>query len=163
MRKLLIPTVLALAALGAVGVYALVSAGAQRPMSGRIELTGGPTGDACSAGAIQIALAGEGTLAHLGKVQVTATNCTGGSLETGQADISAGTATYTAADGSTITTSYLGRQEAPDGSVAAYTTTHTVTGGTGRLASAAGTWTVAGTVDLSIGRLLGDVSGWLNY
>ena len=132
-------------------------------LSSQIELSGGPTGDSCGADAIRIALAGSGTLAHLGRVEVTATNCTGGSLQVGEADITAGTATYTAADGSTITTSYTGHQQVPDGAVASYTTTHTVTGGTGRLANAAGTWVVSGTVDLSIGLLLGDVSGWLTY
>jgi len=163
MRRLLLPAVLAMAGVAAIGVYVFASAAGQRPMNGQIELLGGPTGAACDANSIRIELAGTGTMAHLGRVQVTAANCTGAELEGGEAEISEGTATFTAADGSTINVTYSGQQDAPDGAIAAYTTTHTVTGGTGRFASAAGTWTIAGTVDLSIGQLLGDVSGWLSY
>jgi len=163
MRRFVLPAALAVAVVAAVGIYAFVAAGAQRPMNGQIELWGGPTGEACDANSIQISLAGTGTLAHLGRVTVDATNCTAGELESGAADISGGTATFTAADGSTIAVTYSGQQDAPDGFVAAYTTTHTVTGGTGRFADASGTWTIAGTVDLSVGQLLGDVSGWLSY
>ena len=163
MRKAILPAVLAIAAIGVVGVYALASASGQRPMNGRLELSGGPTGAACDANSIRIDLSGTGTLAHLGQAEVTASNCTGGDLEAGEADITGGNATYVAADGSTITASYSGHQEAPQGSVAEYTTTHTITGGTGRFANATGTWTVAGTVDLSVGLLLGEVSGWLSY
>jgi hypothetical protein len=163
MRKLVLPTLIAVAAVAAVGGYALVSAGAQRPMNGSIELHGGPTGEACDAESILIELVGNGTMTHLGQVQISAHNCTGATLESGDAEISDGIATYTAADGSTITVEYSGRQEPPAGAIAEYTTTHVVTGGTGRLANAAGTWTVAGTVDLSVGTLLGDVSGWLSY
>lgn len=162
MRRLVVPAVLALTAVAVVGAYALVSAGGQRPMNGQIELFGGPVGQ-CDANSVRIELAGTGTVAHLGRVEVEAANCTGGDLETGEAEISAGSATFTAADGSTITVVYSGTQQAPNGTIAEYTTTHTVTGGTGRFAGASGTWTIAGTVDLSAGRLLGDVSGWLSY
>ena len=163
MRRLLMLAAIAAALVAMLGIYGFASAAGQRPMNGQIELWGGPTGDGCDAGSIRIDLAGTGNLAHLGQVQVTATNCTGGELESGEADISQGSATFTAADGSTITVEYSGAQEAPDDNVAEFTTTHTITGGTGRFANAAGTWTIAGTVDLSIGQLLGDVSGWLSY
>ena len=163
MRRLFMVAALAATFVAVLGAYGFVSAAGQRPMNGQIELWGGPTGEGCDANSIRISLAGTGNLAHLGRVQVTATNCTGGTLENGEADISQGSATFTAADGSTISVDYSGAQGAPDGAVASYTTTHTVTGGTGRFADAGGTWTIAGTVDLSIGQLLGDISGWLSY
>lgn len=163
MRKFLVPGILAVAIVAVVGVYAFVSAGGQRPMNGQIELWGGPNGENCDATSIVIELAGTGTLAHLGQTQITARNCNAGNLEVGPADILAGTSTFVAADGSTITATYDGRNEAPQGTVSEYTTTHTVTGGTGRFANASGTWTIAGTVDISTGQLLGDVSGWLSY
>jgi len=163
MRKFLLPGILAVAIVAVVGVYAFVSAGAQRPMNGQIELWGGPNGEDCDAESIEITLAGTGTLAHLGRTDITARNCSVGDLSIGPALIRGGTATLTAADGSTITVTYEGNQEAPEGNLTEFTTTHTVTGGTGRFANASGTWNIAGTVDLSTGQLLGEVSGWLGY
>jgi hypothetical protein len=162
-RKAMIPIGLGLILAITVGVYVFASGAGQRPMSGQIELWGGPNGSTCNSTSNRIELAGTGTLAHLGAVEVSASNCTGADVETAAADISAGSAMFTAADGSTLTVAYHGNQDAPDGNISAYTTTHTITGGTGRFVNANGVWTIAGTVDLSIGKLLGDVSGWISY
>jgi hypothetical protein len=164
MRRLFMPVGLALVVVAGLGIAALVSAAGQRPMNGQIALFGGPTGDSsCGAEAVTIELAGDGTLAHLGKTSITASNCAGAELETGDAPIFEGSATFVAADGSTIQVSYEGSQEAPVGFVAEFTTTHTILGGSGRFEGAAGEWLIDGTVDLSTGVLLGDVSGWLSY
>jgi len=166
MPRKLIPAALMIGAiLAAVGVYALVQAAAQRPMTGTILLWGGPNGTTCDATTNQIDLAGTGTLAHLGAVEVTSRNCSGADVYSTTVEITAGAATFKAADGSTVTSTFIGRQQPPAAGrhISAYTTTHTITGGTGRFANAAGTWTIAGTVDLSIGRLVGDVTGWLSY
>lgn len=163
MRKFLLPGILAVAVVAVVGVYAFVSAGAQRPMNGQIELWGFPNGEDCDAESYWILLAGTGTLAHLGRTEITASNCSVGDLSIGPATIKNGTATYTAADGSTISVTYVGSHQAPDGNISRYTTTQTVTGGTRRFANASGTWTVAGTTDFTTGLVLGEVSGWLSY
>jgi hypothetical protein len=163
LRRLALPLAVGLALLAAVGVYALVQAGAQRPMSGQIALAAGPDGSACDSERIVILLEGSGNLTHLGKTTITARNCAGIGLETGASEISDGNSTFTAADGSTITATYEGSQTAPVDGVAQFTTTHTIVAGTGRFAGASGQWTIAGTVSLNTGELLGDVDGWISY
>jgi hypothetical protein len=72
-------------------------------------------------------------------------------------------ATYVAADGSTIQTTYEGAQQPPADGTAVAVTVHTVTGGTGRFASASGQWTVTGSVDFATGTFIGDLTVWISY
>jgi hypothetical protein len=92
-----------------------------------------------------------------------ATNCTEFDLAGDAAPILDGEATFTAADGSTITATYAGAQDAPVDGVAAYENAATVTGGTGRFADASGSWTISGAVDFNTGAITGFLAGWLAY
>ena len=149
---------LLLALVAAIGIFA-VAAAAQKPMSGSISLVGGPAAD-CEGG-MEIWATGDGTLAHIGKVTIVSTNCTGRDNNKGPTGLWDGKATFETADGATIEATFEGSQKAPVGTIAEYTTTMTITGGTGRLKGATGAWTIAGTIDFSTGKLVGDVSGWL--
>lgn len=164
-RTMWVALVVALAVVAVVGVYAFTTAAGQRAMTGQIELVGGPTGEDCDAQSFVIVLEGTGTLAHMGRVDISARNCNDGDLNVEDSQILDGNSTFTAADGSTVSATYEGDQQQPDSgsTIAPFTTVHTVTGGTGRFANARGSWTIAGTVDLSTGQLLGEVSGWLSY
>ncbi len=106
---------------------------------------------------------GVGNATHLGRITGVATNCTEFGLFTGAVPVFDGVATFTAADGSTITTSYDGTQSAPVAGVADVESTHTVVAGTGRFADAAGVWTLSGTIDFAAGSSVGTLSGWLSY
>ena len=70
MRKILLPVLLAVGIVAAIGAYALASANPQLPMTGQIELYGGPNGETCGSDANRIALDGSGTLSHVGAVDV---------------------------------------------------------------------------------------------
>lgn len=163
--RFVVATSIALAALAVVAIYALVAAAQPRPLTGQISLNAGPNGQTCGTDAFVIELAGDGTLAHLGKVGVTATNCAVwlGEPLASTALISDGIATYTAADGATVTVSYEGSQTVPVDGIFQFVVIQEVTGGTGRLAGATGEWSIGGTVDLNTGLLLGQVDGWLRY
>ena len=164
-RRWLLPSLgIALALVAALATYAFAAASAPRPMGGNIALFGGPNGAMCGGDGLLIALEGDGTMTHLGKTTITATNCNFGDLTVESADIADGQATYTAADGSTIVTSYTGSntQAGADG-VSQFTTAHVVVSGTGRFAGASGEWTISGTVNIFTGELLGGVEGWIRY
>lgn len=140
------------------------SAHQARPMLGELRLNVAPaSAQRCGAGALTLDFGGVGLATHLGRVSGTGSNCTELSLATAAVDIWDGVANYVAPDGSTIQTTYIGTQQAPLAGVAEAVTIHTVTGGTGRFARAAGSWTVSGHVDLANGTFVGDLAGWLSY
>lgn len=156
---------LALASLALIlAAAAPVAAQQARPMLGELRLSFTPASvQRCGTDALTLEFAGSGLATHLGRVSGTGSNCTELSLATGAVDIWDGVATYVAADGSTIQTSYAGTQQAPVAGVAVAITTHTITGGTGRFARAVGWWTVSGSVDFATGTFVGDLAGWLDY
>ena len=135
-----------------------------RPMLGELHLTFSPTAaQRCGADALTLGFSGSGLVTHLGRVTGTGSNCTELALATDAVDIWDGLATYVAADGSTVQTTYEGAQEPPVGGTAVAVTIHTVTGGTGRFANAVGQWTVTGSVDFATGTFVGDLAGWISY
>jgi hypothetical protein len=93
----------------------------------------------------------------------TGSNCTEFTLATASVAIWDGIATYTAADGSSLTVSYEGVQGAPTGGVAMASTTSTVVSGTGRFEGAHGSWTASGTIDFTTGLVNDTFSGWISY
>lgn len=153
---------LALALIGALAVAGLAGAASQRPMKGQFTISVTGTGS-CDANHLRLNFAGAGHATHLGRITGVATNCTEFGLFTGAVPILDGVATFTAADGSTITTIYEGSQGAPVAGVAEVESTHTVVAGTGRFADAEGVWTLSGTIDFAAGSSAGSLSGWLSY
>ena len=141
-----------------------VVGGEQRPMLGRMTASVGiAVHQRCGPGAVTLEFNAEAIATHLGRVTGSGTNCTDPTLATSEVAIWDGLATYVAADGSTILVSYEGVQEAPVAGVAVATTTHTVLGGTGRFADAAGSWTVSGPVDFATFSFTADFAGWITY
>jgi hypothetical protein len=141
-----------------------VMAADQRPMLGRMTASVGiATDQRCGAGAVTLEFTAQAIATHLGRVTGAGTNCTEPTLATSEVAIWDGLATYVAADGSTILTTYEGMQHAPFAGVATATTTHTVIGGTGRFADAAGSWTVTGPVDFVNFSFAADFAGWISY
>jgi hypothetical protein len=135
-----------------------------RPMLGELRLTFAPASiQRCGPDALTLEFSGDGLATHLGHVSGTGSNCTELSLASGAVDIWDGAATYVAADGSTIQTTYAGTQHGPVDGTAVANTVHTITGGTGRFADAAGSWTVSGSVDFATGTFVGDLEGWITY
>jgi hypothetical protein len=140
------------------------SANQVRPMLGELHLTFAPASiQRCGPDALTLEFSGDGLATHLGHVSGTGSNCTELSLASGAVDIWDGAATYVAADGSTIQTTYAGTQQSPVAGTAVANTVHTITGGTGRFADAAGSWTVSGSVDFATGTFVGDLEGWITY
>ena len=161
MRTIPIALVLVLAGLTAAPAAAL--AADQRPIEGRFTLTlVGITGG-CGEGEVMLHFVGTGTIAHFGRVDGSATNCTSATLGSEAVPISDGVAIYVAADGSSVTARYEGAQAAPLDGVAEVFSTNTVIAGTGRFAGAAGTWSITGVVDLEAGTSSGALSGWISY
>jgi hypothetical protein len=141
-----------------------VVAGEQRPMQGRLNAAVALAAEQrCGPNALTLEFTASGLATHLGRVTGSGTNCTEFALATSEVAIWDGMATYVAADGSTILVSYEGVQQAPVAGVATATTTHTVIGGTGRFADAAGSWTVSGPVDFVNLSFSADFSGWISY
>ena len=153
-----------LAVLATILTTAPVAADQSRPMLGELQLSFTPASDQrCGASALTLEFAGVGRATHLGRVSGTGSNCTELNLATGEVAIWDGVATYVAADGSIINTSYAGTQQAAVAGVAVAITTHTVTSGTGRFAGAAGSWVVTGSVDFATGTFAGDLVGSITY
>lgn len=111
----------------------------------------------CPGGA-QVVIGGVGTATGLGRYGYTAVECfdpVAGSF--------AGTATFVAADGDTITGTYAGTVGATaDPNVVTYQEELTITGGTGRFSGASGSVHVDGLANLATGeyrqRLIGSIS-----
>jgi hypothetical protein len=141
-----------------------IAADDQVPVRGQFTGAGVNVDQRCT-DALTIGFAIEGVLSHLGRMTGGGTNCTEFSLGTGSVPIWDGIATIRAADGSTLTLAYAGRQDAPANGVATFTHSDTVVGGTGRFASATGQLTVQGLIDFSAFpdvTVSGTVSGWIS-
>jgi hypothetical protein len=140
-----------------------VAAAEVRPMSGQFTAVGVAVDPRCGPNALTLGFEIQGTATHLGSLTGSGSNCTEFTLATSAVEIWDGVATFTAADGSTITTVSEGEQAAPVAGRAGFLIDHTVIGGTGRFASASGLWIVSGVIDFTNGTLAGQVTGWLYY
>jgi hypothetical protein len=154
---------IALALLAALTLSASVLAGDRRPMTGHYTIGVAPVEQRCGPNALTIGFEGVGIATHLGRMTGTGSNCTEFTLATASVAIWDGIATYTAADGSSLTVSYEGVQGAPTGGVAMASTTSTVVSGTGRFEGAHGSWTASGTIDFTTGLVNDTFSGWISY
>ena len=154
---------IALALLAVLTLSASVLAGDQRPMQGHYTIGVAPVEQRCGPNALTIGFEGVGIATHLGRMTGTGSNCTEFTLATESVAIWDGVATYTAADGSSVTVSYEGVQGAPVGGVAVASTTSTVVSGSGRFEGAHGSWTASGTIDFTTGLVSDGFSGWISY
>ena len=72
--------------------------------------------------------------------------------------------TFTAADGDVLRASNVGTNARTGPTSSSFTSTLTVTGGTGRFTNATGQWHLAGTVDVSASTAtFSVVDGWITY
>ena len=142
---------------------ASVAAGEQRPMTGHYTIAVVPVEQRCGPNALTIGFEGVGIATHLGHMEGTGSNCTSFDLTTEAVLIWDGLATFVAADGSSITMSYEGAQDAPVAGRATAANTFTVISGTGRFEGAAGSWTSSEVIDFTTGIDLGAFSGWISY
>jgi len=145
-----------------IGAVLPASATEQRPFSGEFTGFGVQAAQRCP-GALTIGHNVSGVATHLGRFTGSGTNCTEFTLATEAVAIWDGTITIRSADGSTLTMTSEGSQDAPVVGVASYTQTATVTAGTGRFADAAGVLVLTGTIDFSTFTVTGTVAGWLSY
>ena len=101
---------------------------------------------------------GTGTATHLGKYTEHATlqvNVLTGS--------STGAATFTAANGDTLTASITGQSTPTSPGVLSIVEVYTITGGTGRFAGATGTLTLESTLNLATEASTGTFSGAIDH
>jgi hypothetical protein len=141
----------------------LAAGSAARPMTGRFTASVVTVAQRCGADALTIGFDITGVASHLGRLTGNGSNCTEFTLGTSAVSIWDGDATLTAADGSTVTTVAAGTQSAPIDGIASFAVTHTVTGGSGRMADASGVWFLTGTINFLTGMVDGTVDGWLSY
>lgn len=160
MKRSIVATGIALTLL--IGTALPASATEQRPFRGEFVGVGTLADQRCP-GALTIGHEVTGVATHLGRFTGVGTNCTEFTLATDAVAIWDGQVTIQAADGSTLTLTAVGSQDAPVDGVASYTHTDTVVGGTGRFADAAGVLTLTGTIDFNTFAATGAVSGWLSY
>jgi hypothetical protein len=154
---------MAFAMLAALTLSASVLAGDQRPMKGHYTIGVVDVEQRCGPNALTIGFEGVGIATHLGRMTGTGSNCTEFTLATESVAIWDGVATYTAADGSSVTVSYEGVQQAPVAGSATSSTTSTVVSGTGRFEGAHGSWTASGTIDFTTGLVNDAFSGLISY
>jgi hypothetical protein len=140
-----------------------IAAGEQRPMHGHYTIAVVPVEQRCGPNALTIAFEGVGIATHLGHMEGSGSNCTSFNLTTEAVPIWNGLATFVAADGSSITMSYEGAQDAPVDGRATAANIFTVISGTGRFEGAAGNWTSSEVIDFTTGIDLGSFSGWVSY
>ena len=156
-----------IAALGALilatALAAPVSAAGQRPMTGQFTAQAAPTTPRCGLEALTLGFEIQGVASHLGSLTGSGSNCTEFTLATSAVAVWDGVVDLIAADGSTLTGTYTGAQGAPVAGIASFENTLTITGGTGRFASAGGVWILTGTLDFTTGTIDGRVEGWLSY
>jgi hypothetical protein len=166
MRLLTLSTTIAVALIMALALS--VSAGNQRPFKASFTATGVDVAQRCGANALTLGFAISGTATHTGRFTATGSNCTEFTLLTEAVDIWDGIIVLTAADGSTMTFSSMGSQDAPAGGTAVAHQTLTVESGTGRFADAEGVLDLIAIIDFTqiangIVTTSGTVSGWLSY
>ena len=154
---------MAFALLAALTLSASALAGDQRPMQGHYTIGVSPVEQRCGPNALTIGFEGVGIATHLGRMTGTGSNCTEFTLATESVGIWDGIATYVAADGSSVTVSYEGVQQAPVAGVATASTTSVIVSGTGRFEGAQGSWTASGTIDFTTGLVSDTFAGWINY
>ena len=154
---------LAMAVLVAMLLAAPAAAREQRPITGQFTAQAAPAAPRCGQNAFALGYVIEGTAAHLGALTGSGSNCTELTFASTAVAIWDGVATFTAADGSTLTSTSTGTQGTPVAGLATFLTTHDITGGTARFAGADGVWTVSGVIDFTTGQLTGVVDGWLSY
>ncbi len=142
---------------------ASVAAGEQRPMKGGYTIAVVPVEQRCGPNALTIGFEGVGIATHLGRMEGTGSNCTRFTLATEAVPIWNGQATFVAADGSSITMTYEGAQDAPVDGRATAASTFTVISGTGRFEGATGSWTSSEVIDFTTGIDRGSFSGWIDY
>ena len=160
MTRFFVSATLALTLL--IGAVLPASATEQRPFSG--EFTGfGILAEQRCPGALTIGHEVSGVATHLGRFTGSGTNCTEFTFATEAVAIWDGIITIRGADGSTLTMTSEGSQDAPEAGVASYTQTATVVDGTGRFADAIGVLVLTGTIDFNTFAVTGTVSGWLSY
>ena len=140
-----------------------IAAGEQRPMNGHYTIYVVPVEQRCGPNALTIGFEGVGIATHLGRMEGTGSNCTSFNLTTEAVPIWDGLATFVAADGSSITMSYEGAQDAPVNGSATAANTFTVLSGTGRFERANGSWTSSEVIDFTTGIDVGAFSGWISY
>ena len=101
---------------------------------------------------------GTGTATHLGKFTETFR---------AQVDVrtasATGTATFTAANGDTLTASVVGQGTTTGPTTFSIVEVYTITGGTGRFAGATGTFTLERTLDATTGVSSGTFSGAIDH
>jgi hypothetical protein len=158
----------ALGSLGAVLMLAAamapaVAAGEQRPIKGSYTIAVVPVEQRCGPNALTIGFEGVGVATHLGRMEGTGSNCTTFNLTTDAVPIWDGLATFVAADGSSISMTYEGAQDAPVDGQATAANTFTVVSGTGRFADASGSWTSSEVIDFTTGIDQGSFAGWISY
>lgn len=154
--------------LGAVMLLAAVlaapiAAGEQRPIKGHYTISVVPVEQRCGPNALTIGFEGVGIATHLGRMTGTGSNCTSFNLTTEAVPIWDGRATFVAADGSSLSMSYEGAQNAPVDGTATAANTFTVISGTGRFEGATGSWTSSEVIDFTTGIDLGSFSGQVSY
>ena len=101
---------------------------------------------------------GTGTATYLGKYTEHATLQV--DVRTGSAT---GAATFTAANGDTLTASVVGQGTPTGPTTRSIVEVYTITGGTGRFADATGTLTLVRTLDLTTGVSTGTFSGAIDH
>jgi len=146
-----------------IGAVLPVSATEQRSFSGQFTGSGILAEQRCGPGALTVGHEVSGVATHLGRFTGSGTNCTEFTLATEAVAIWDGIVTIRAADGSTLTMTSEGSQDAPVAGVASYTQTATVVAGTGRYEDASGVLVLTGSIDFNTFAVTGTVSGWLSY
>jgi hypothetical protein len=160
MKRSIVSTALALTL--ALAAVLPAAATEQRPFSGEFTGFGIQAAQRCP-DALTIGHEVSGVATHLGRFTGSGTNCTEFTFATEAVAIWDGTITIRAADGSTLTMTSEGLQDAPVAGVASYTQTASVVAGTGRFANASGVLVLTGTIDFSTFAVTGTVSGCLRF